>query len=320
MKVWALLVALVAAEQSGLLRGSSEAPVVVVHHRRPHLNLLAKSSHHHTKHHDTVVRGVDMTSLAGGDVANTGIIEGSGGFPDEAGAAKPAEPLAPKEVVPAATADANDAASVVFGGDAGEAPTREELKVVHAHAAAAAVQKPAAPYHVTLDLAPPPPITIPSAAAAPATPPIAAIHQQAHVERVVQQESAVQQQATQEAVVQQAIMEQAAHQQVTAESSAKGSTPTGITRPKGWDQCLKFSRFVKSQGVSGMELVKTWKATCEPAVSSGVATERYKVMCNALGGTVEPFAAQQDYDVEKLCDAVLAVFHDVTAVDVKASS
>ena len=28
---------------------------------------------------------------------------------------------------------------------------------------------------------------------------------------------------------------------------------------------------------------------------------------------MEPFAAQQDYDVEKLCDAVLAVFHDVRA-------
>merc|ERR1719271_543878 len=110
---------------------------------------------------------------------------------------------------------------------------------------------------------------------------------------------------------------QATAAKITNEVTAQAvAAPQGITRPKGWDQCLKFSRFTKAQGVTGMELVKTWKATCEPAVSSGVATERYKVMCNALGGTVEPFAAQQDYDVEKLCDAVLAVFHDVTAVDV----
>jgi len=82
-------------------------------------------------------------------------------------------------------------------------------------------------------------------------------------------------------------------------------------------KCVGSSRFLKAQGVTGMELVKTWKSTCEPAVSSGVATERYKVMCNSLGGAVEPFAGVQNYDVQKMCDAVLTVFHDVTAVDVK---
>merc|ERR1719420_2269917 len=92
--------------------------------------------------------------------------------------------------------------------------------------------------------------------------------------------------------------------------------PEGVTRPKGWDQCLKFARFVKSQDVTGVELVRVWKSTCEPAVQSGRATQRYKLMCNSLSGVVEPYAAQIDYDVEMLCDAVLAVFHDVTATDV----
>lgn len=93
---------------------------------------------------------------------------------------------------------------------------------------------------------------------------------------------------------------------------------SGHATPKGWDQCLKFARFVKTQDVTGVELVRVWKSTCEPAVQSGRATQRYKLMCNSLSGVVEPYAAQIDYDVEMLCDAVLAVFHDVTATDVRA--
>merc|ERR1719253_1704937 len=89
-------------------------------------------------------------------------------------------------------------------------------------------------------------------------------------------------------------------------------------RPKGWDQCLKFARYVKAQDVTGIELVRVWKSTCEPAVRSGRATERYRLMCNSMGGAVAPFASQIDYNVEMLCDAVLAVFHDVTATDVYA--
>lgn len=49
-----------------------------------------------------------------------------------------------------------------------------------------------------------------------------------------------------------------------------------------------------------------------------MATERYRLMCNSLGGVVEPYAAQLDYNIEWLCDAVLAVFHDVTAADAAA--
>lgn len=102
----------------------------------------------------------------------------------------------------------------------------------------------------------------------------------------------------------------------TASATAAKTTvagPSAGNRPKGWDQCLKFARMTKAQGVQGNELVRTWKTTCEPAVESGVATERYKLMCNSLGGAVEPFAAQHDYDVMQLCDAVMTVFHDVLA-------
>jgi len=106
--------------------------------------------------------------------------------------------------------------------------------------------------------------------------------------------------------------------QAQASTAAGAGQPTGVTRPKGWDQCLKFARYVKSQDVTGVELVRVWKSTCEPAVQSGSATERYRLMCNSLGGAVEPYAAQLDYNVEQLCDSVLAVFHDVTAVDTKA--
>jgi len=124
----------------------------------------------------------------------------------------------------------------------------------------------------------------------------------------------------QPAMIQQPVQEtprQASTAAMVQTKSAAGQ-PTGITRPKGWDQCLKFARYVKSQDVTGVELIRVWKSTCEPAVQSGSATERYRLMCNSLGGAVEPFAAQLDYNVENLCDSVLAVFHDVTAVDAKA--
>lgn len=108
-----------------------------------------------------------------------------------------------------------------------------------------------------------------------------------------------------------------AHAQVMTRTELESGS-SGIAKPKGWDQCLKFARFVKTQDVTGLELVRVWKSTCEPAVQSGRATERYKLMCNSLSGVVEPYSAQIDYDVEQLCDSVLAVFHDVTAVDAKA--
>merc|ERR1719443_1370222 len=103
-----------------------------------------------------------------------------------------------------------------------------------------------------------------------------------------------------------------------ASMGTSAGSPGGVTRPKGWDQCLKFARNMKAQDVTGVELIRVWKSTCEPAVQAGHATERYRLMCNSLGGAVEPFASQLDYNVEQLCDSVLAVFHDVTAVDAKA--
>jgi hypothetical protein len=209
------------------------------------------------------------------------------------------------------------------------------MAVVHKKVKAQEQHKPTPPYHVTLDIGAPPPLPAMPSTPVQVTPNLAAVETQ--VQKTGGQQETLSLAAQQKAAQQFAAHERQAQLDLQAARQAQSaamttamtsntvsekavSAPAGITRPKGWDQCLKFSRFTKAQGVTGMELIKTWKATCEPAVSSGVATERYKVMCNALGGTVEPFAAQQDYDVEKLCDAVLAVFHDVTAVDVKAAA
>jgi len=101
----------------------------------------------------------------------------------------------------------------------------------------------------------------------------------------------------------------------TLAASPAPATAGVIQRPKGWDQCMHFARYVKSKQVTGPELVRTWKGTCEPAVQSGRATERYRLMCNSLGGAVEPFASQVDYNVEQLCDTVLVLFHELTAAD-----
>merc|ERR550514_2706426 len=94
-----------------------------------------------------------------------------------------------------------------------------------------------------------------------------------------------------------AVAKQAIRTAEHAKTAAGSGQPSGVTRPKGWDQCLKFSRYIKSQDVTGVELVRVWKATCEPAVQAGTATERYRLMCNALGGAVEPYSAQLDYNV-----------------------
>lgn len=91
-----------------------------------------------------------------------------------------------------------------------------------------------------------------------------------------------------------------------------------MAKPKGWGQCLSFARYIKNQQVSGLEFVKTWQATCEPAVRSGRASQRYRLMCSSLGGAVTPFASQVDYNIEQLCDTVLAVFHDLTSADAQA--
>lgn len=150
------------------------------------------------------------------------------------------------------------------------------------------------------------------------------LQQQRQQQAAMQQEEALRQQ---QLVQQQQMQAQQQHASPVASLASTGTLvryasksgqPTGVTRPKGWDQCLKFARYIKAQDVTGVELIRVWKSTCEPAVQSGHATERYRLMCNSLGGAVEPYASQLDYNVEQLCDSVLAVFHDVTAVDAKA--
>merc|ERR1719245_2930175 len=88
-----------------------------------------------------------------------------------------------------------------------------------------------------------------------------------------------------------------------------------LARPKGWDQCMHFARQMKQKEVAGREMIQTWEATCLPAVRSGRASDSFRLMCNSLTGAVEPFASQSDYNIEELCDSVLAVFHDLTSRD-----
>jgi len=97
-------------------------------------------------------------------------------------------------------------------------------------------------------------------------------------------------------------------------------SPSVVSRPKGWDQCLRFVREIKRKGVRGNELVKTFKGTCMPSIYAGQATERFTLMCHSIGGALDPFVAQIDYRPEDVCNAVLVIFHDVNAVDSKPGS
>lgn len=89
--------------------------------------------------------------------------------------------------------------------------------------------------------------------------------------------------------------------------------PPRVTYPKGWNQCLKFTNYLKAMKVTGMGLIRNIQSTCMPSVQKGTALEAYKFMCMNIGKAVEPFAVSEDYDVYKLCDAVLGVFHGTTA-------
>jgi len=76
------------------------------------------------------------------------------------------------------------------------------------------------------------------------------------------------------------------------------------------EQCLRFARWAKQQDLQGPELVHVWKSTCEPAVMSGAATERYRIMCEALGGAVADFGKSPKWAPESACIEVVRVFKE----------
>jgi hypothetical protein len=261
-------------------------------HRHPHhevliQNLQKKGSHAatHTHRQDGVFdQTADLSAPGVPDVEASGIVGNAGHFDDEVAAGsntKPAAALVVSKTRQPAPPSSDDS----DGGDATDfidgpaAPDKQETLTREDMMEVTGVNNPSNPLSAPLP------------------------NQPAMIQQPVQNFKETPRQASTAAMVQ------------TKSSSGQ---PTGVTRPKGWDQCLKFARYIKSQDVTGVELVRVWKSTCEPAVQSGSATERYRLMCNSLGGAVEPFAAQLDYNVENLCDSVLAVFHDVTAVDAKA--
>jgi len=190
---------------------------------------------------------------------------------------------------------------------------QKKQRITEAGALNEDLEKHAVPAPIGFGVMPPP--QLPAAAVAPQPRPVASLAAAKTSLGTTTHTVEKQQMAVQNGVGVQSQVSAAAHAQTATQTKASGS---GVTRPKGWDQCLKFTRYIKSQDVTGVELVRVWKSTCEPAVQAGTATERYRLMCNALGGAVEPYSAQLDYNVEALCDSVLAVFHDVTAVDAKA--
>mmetsp|Transcript_20968 Transcript_20968/g.60559 ORF Transcript_20968/g.60559 Transcript_20968/m.60559 type:complete len:297 (+) Transcript_20968:43-933(+) len=75
-------------------------------------------------------------------------------------------------------------------------------------------------------------------------------------------------------------------------------------------QCMKFALWAKAQDLQGPELVRVWKSTCEPAVMAGAATERYKIMCEALGGAVAEFGKSKDWVPQVACMEVIQVFKE----------
>lgn len=75
-------------------------------------------------------------------------------------------------------------------------------------------------------------------------------------------------------------------------------------------QCLQFAEWVKKQGAKGRQLVALWKSTCEPAVMSGTASEKYSLMCDTLGGEVQQFADNDEWTPSLACRVVLRTLRD----------
>lgn len=99
----------------------------------------------------------------------------------------------------------------------------------------------------------------------------------------------------------------------TAKGASSGAHAADGTAPgagKMKSQCMSYASFLKTQDIQGIELVRVWKGTCDPIVSSGEASPAYQLMCSSLGGAVEEFANQPGWDPGAVCDAVLRVFKE----------
>lgn len=75
-------------------------------------------------------------------------------------------------------------------------------------------------------------------------------------------------------------------------------------------QCMSFANYLKAQDVSGPELIRMWKGSCDPIVAAGKGGGGFSLMCEALGGALEPFVMKQNWPADKTCDAVLKVFNE----------
>lgn len=93
---------------------------------------------------------------------------------------------------------------------------------------------------------------------------------------------------------------------IQAEAIGSSHRVTQLTQA----QCLAFANHMKTQGIKGVELVRVWKGTCDPAVMAGAGGQQYSMMCSSLGSAVGQFAGQVNWDANQVCMAVLQVFHE----------
>lgn len=73
-------------------------------------------------------------------------------------------------------------------------------------------------------------------------------------------------------------------------------------------QCQAFANYLLHQGVHGQEMVRLWMGTCQPGMAT--ASENYRVMCQALGGAVQPFVNRPVWSPAEVCKSVLQTFRE----------
>eukprot|EP00392_Amoebophrya_sp_AT5.2_P008462 g8489.t1 len=84
-------------------------------------------------------------------------------------------------------------------------------------------------------------------------------------------------------------------QQVSLAAATRASTSASVSVSAA--QCESFANFLKENGVKGSKLIMQWHGSCEKS---------FPAKCSAIVAAVTPFADQLNWNVKKLCGAVMS--------------
>ncbi|CAD7958575.1 unnamed protein product [Amoebophrya sp. A120] len=104
-------------------------------------------------------------------------------------------------------------------------------------------------------------------------------------------------------------VKQQQRQKVDQQQEENESTRTKQT-PRGFTACQNFLRNRKAQLISGPDLVRVVESMCQPAVTNGNSSYRYRKACKEMQAvTLEKYGHEVDWDPAALCHDLMTRFH-----------